>query len=85
MVKRVATKAGITEEVSPRWLWHAQGSFIDRGASLPEVQTTLGHGKIATTSGYLHARPDSLSGLRLHAGVFPRQQRLHQRRILSRD
>jgi hypothetical protein len=30
---------------------------VDRGASLPEVQATLGHGNIATTSGYLHARP----------------------------
>ena len=28
-----------------------------RGASLPELQATLGHGNIATTSGYLHARP----------------------------
>ena len=26
-------------------------------ASLPEVQSTLGHGNIATTSGYLHAGP----------------------------
>jgi hypothetical protein len=31
---------------------------------LPEVQATLGHGNIATTSGYLHARPDTSSGLR---------------------
>jgi len=38
-------------------------------ATLPEVQSTLGHGNIATTSGYLHARPDSSSGLRLDEGV----------------
>jgi hypothetical protein len=37
---------------------------------LPEVQATLGHGNIATTSGYLHARTDSSSGLRLDPGVF---------------
>jgi hypothetical protein len=43
-----------------------------RGASLPEVQTTLGHGNIATTSGYLHARPDTSSGLHLDPGVFLR-------------
>jgi integrase/recombinase XerD len=58
IVKRAAAKAGINEAVSPHWLRHAHGSHaIDRGASLPEVQTTLGHGNIATTSGYLHARP----------------------------
>jgi hypothetical protein len=36
---------------------------------LPEVQATLGHGNISTTSGYLHAHPDSSSGLRLDRGV----------------
>jgi hypothetical protein len=40
--------------------------------SLPEAHATLGHGNIATTSGYLHARPDSLSGLLLDRGVFLR-------------
>jgi integrase/recombinase XerD len=66
MVKRTAAKAGINEAVSPHWLRHAHASHaIDRGASLPEVQTTLGHGNIATTSGYLHARPDTSSGLHL--------------------
>jgi integrase/recombinase XerD len=64
MVKRAARKAGINEAVSPHWLRHALGSHaIDHGASLPEVQSTLGHGNIATTSGYLHARPDTSSGL----------------------
>ena len=37
-----------------------------------EVQNTLGHGNIATTSGYLHARPDTSSGLHLDPGVFLR-------------
>jgi integrase/recombinase XerD len=73
MVKRVAKAAGINEDVSPHWLRHAHGSHaIERGASLPEVQATLGHGNISTTSGYLHARPDSSSGLRLDPGVFLR-------------
>ena len=73
MVKRAAAKAGISAGVSPHWLRHAHGSHaIDRGASLPEVQNTLGHGNIATTSGYLHARPDSSSGLKLDPGVFLR-------------
>jgi integrase/recombinase XerD len=73
MVKRTAKKAGITSAVSPHWLRHAHGSHaIDRGATLPEVQATLGHHNIATTSGYLHARPDSSSGLHLDPGVFLR-------------
>jgi integrase/recombinase XerD len=73
MVKRAAKKAGINADVSPHWLRHAHGSHaIERGASLPEVQATLGHGNISTTSGYLHARPDSSSGLRLDPGVFLR-------------
>ena len=73
MVKRTAAKAGINEAISPHWLRHAHGSHaIDRGASLPEVQATLGHDNIATTSGYLHERPDTSSGLHLDPGVFLR-------------
>jgi integrase/recombinase XerD len=72
-LKRVAKAAGVTEALSPHWLRHAHGSHaIDHGATLPEVQATLGHDNIATTSGYLHARPDSSSGLRLDPGVFLR-------------
>jgi integrase/recombinase XerD len=71
MVKRAAAKAGINPAVSPHWLRHAHGSHaIERGASLPEVQDTLGHSNIATTSGYLHARPDRSSGLKLDPGIF---------------
>jgi integrase/recombinase XerD len=63
MVKRAAKAAGINAAVSPHWLRHAHSSHaIERGASLPEVQATLGHGNISTTSGYLHARPTALAG-----------------------
>lgn len=73
MLKRTAVKASVNPAVSPHWLRHAHGSHaIDRGASLPEVQETLGHGNISTTSGYLHARPNTSSGLRLDPGVFLR-------------
>jgi integrase/recombinase XerD len=73
IMKRTAIKAGVNPALSPHWLRHAHGSHaIDRGASLPEVQATLGHGNISTTSGYLHARPDSSSGLRLDPRVFLR-------------
>jgi integrase/recombinase XerD len=73
MAKRAARQAGINMVISPHWLRHAHGSHaVDRGASLPEVQGTLGHGNIATTSGYLHARPNTSSGLHLDPGVFIR-------------
>jgi integrase/recombinase XerD len=65
-VRRAAAKAGIEAAISLHWLRHARASHaIDRGATLPEVQSTLGHGNIAATSGHLHARPESLSGLKL--------------------
>lgn len=71
MIKRAAKRAGISAAVSPHWLRHAHGSHaLDRGATIAEVQTTLGHANVATTSGYLHARPDSSSGLRLDKGIF---------------
>jgi integrase/recombinase XerD len=73
MMKRTAIRAGINPDVSPHWLRHAHGSHaIDRGASLPVVKATLGHGNISTTSAYLHARPSSSSGLHLDPGVFLR-------------
>jgi integrase/recombinase XerD len=63
MIKRAAKSAGINTDVSPHWLRHAHGSHaIERGASLPEVQATLAHGNISTTSGYLHARAAPRSG-----------------------
>lgn len=71
MMKRAAERAGITDAVSPHWLRHAHGSHaLDRGATLAEVQTTLGHANVATTSGYLHARPDTSSGMKLDQGIF---------------
>lgn len=71
VIKGAAERAGIIGAVSPHWLRHAHGSHaLDRGATLAEVQATLGHANVATTSGYLHARPDSSSGLRLDPGIF---------------
>ena len=57
--------------ISPHWLCHAHGSHaIEEGAPLHEVQATLGHANVTATSGYLHARPGSSSGLKLDPGVF---------------
>jgi Phage integrase family len=63
MVKRTAKRARINEAVSPHWLRHAHGSHaLDRGATLAQAQATLGHANVATTSGYLHARPNNSAG-----------------------
>src|SRR5215510_8941869 len=73
IVRRAAAAAGIEAPVSPHWLRHAHASHaIDNDATLAEVKETLGHGNIATTSGYLHAKPETSSGLKLDAGVFLR-------------
>jgi integrase/recombinase XerD len=74
MVKRAAARAGINEDVSPHWLRHAHASMRSTGgASLPEVQETLGHGNIATTSGLPTRSACQLQrGLRLDEGVFLR-------------
>jgi len=53
-VKRSARKTRIKVAVSSHCLRHAHGSHaIDRGASLPEVQSTLGHWKIASVLTHL--------------------------------
>lgn len=71
LLKRIAKRAGVNEAVSPHWLRHAHASHaLDRGATLVETQATLGHANVATTSGYLHARPESSSGLRLDPAIF---------------
>jgi site-specific recombinase XerD len=73
MLKATAARAGVNPKVSSHWLRHAHASHaLDHDATLAEVQATLGHGNIATTSAYLHARPDSSSGLKLDKGIFLR-------------
>ena len=73
MLKAAAKRAGLPAAFSAHWLRHAHASHaIDHGAALPVVQATLGHGNIAVTSGYLHARPGESSGLHLDPGVFLR-------------
>lgn len=62
VVRAAARRAGLTEPVSPHWLRHAHASHaLDHGAPLHLVQATLGHASVATTSRYLHARPNQSS------------------------
>jgi integrase/recombinase XerD len=62
IVREASQRAGITTNVSTHWLRHAHASHaLDRGAPIHLVQATLGHRSVATTSRYLHARPDESS------------------------
>lgn len=73
MIKLAAEAAGVNPDISAHWLRHAHASHsLSRGATLAEVKDTLGHSNVATTSAYLHARPESSSGLALDEGVFLR-------------
>ncbi len=66
IVTAAAQRAGIQANVSPHWLRHAHASHsLDRGAPVHLVQQTLGHASVATTSRYLHARPNDCSSLYL--------------------
>lgn len=73
MIKNAAQGANVNPDVSAHWLRHAHASHaLERGANVVDVKDTLGHANIATTSIYLHARPDRSSGLVLDDGVFLR-------------
>ena len=79
LIKRLAAKSGVTPSVSPHWLRHAHASHaLDRGAPLSLVATTLGHANIATTSGYVHARPGAASGDSLDKAVWARERGTRQ-------
>jgi integrase/recombinase XerD len=62
IVKDAAKRAKLPANVSPHWLRHAHASHsLDHGAPISLVQQTLGHSNMATTGGYLHARPKESS------------------------
>lgn len=66
LVKDAAKKAGISEKASAHWLRHCHASHsLDRGAPIHLLSQTLGHASVATTSKYLHAKPNDSSALYL--------------------
>lgn len=68
IVQAAAKVAGIEGNVSPHWLRHCHASHaLDHGAPVSLVQSTLGHASVATTSRYLHARPDCSSATFIRA------------------
>lgn len=57
IVASMTDEAG--NQISPHYFRHAHASHsLDRGAPIHLVQHSLGHANVATTSRYLHVRPD---------------------------
>lgn len=66
IVKAAALRAGIVGNVSAHWLRHSHASHaLERGANIAVVRDTLGHGSLAVTSRYTHAKPNESSALHL--------------------
>ncbi len=65
IVKKAAKRIGLPAP-SPHWLRHGHASHsLDRGAPIHLVSQSLGHASVATTSRYLHAKPNDCSSLYL--------------------
>lgn len=59
IVYRTRERAGQDRRVSPHWLRHSHATHaLDHGAPIHILQQTMGHASVATTSIYLHVRPD---------------------------
>lgn len=62
IVKAAAKRAGLSDAISPHWLRHCHASHaMGRGCKPTVIQQTLGHSNLATTTRYLHARPNESS------------------------
>lgn len=64
IVETAAKRSGINKKVSPHWLRHAHATHaLENGADIGLVKDTLGHDNVATTSRYLHVRPNDSSSM----------------------
>jgi integrase/recombinase XerD len=64
VIKKSATRAGITKRVTPHMLRHSFAThLITKGAALPYVQKLLGHSNVKTTMIYTHIADNDLKNL----------------------
>jgi len=62
IVKAAAKRVGLPEHIGVHAIRHSHASHaLENGASLALVRDTLGHASIATTSAYIHSRPNESS------------------------
>lgn len=62
LTARLGRKAGVERRTNPHAFRHTAATLmVEAGFELPEVQATLGHANVATTSVYLHVRNTRLA------------------------